>query len=66
MQPPRTRRDRPQRRRRPTVPRDERPTTPLVIVTAADAYAVFDLKWLVREAVVSDLQDHHTDASPHR
>jgi hypothetical protein len=40
--------------------------TLLVIVTAADADAVFDLKWQVREAMVSYLQQHHPDALPHR
>jgi small-conductance mechanosensitive channel len=40
--------------------------TLLVIVTAADADAVFDLKWQVREAMVSYLQQHHPEALPHR
>jgi hypothetical protein len=38
----------------------------LIIVTAADADAVFDLKWQVREAMVTYLQQHHPDALPQR
>jgi small-conductance mechanosensitive channel len=40
--------------------------TLLVVVTAADADAVFDLKWQVREALVSYLQENRPDALPRR
>jgi len=40
--------------------------TLLVIVTAADGDSVFDLKWQVREAMITYLQQHHPEALPHR